>query len=86
MPGRLFRPSDFQDFEGAFVKPFLADVSALITPEDDSVGVELTSILRQDGVEVAAFLRREVERELQSEMRSCYFAGAPVGDANEVGA
>jgi hypothetical protein len=79
-PDRVFEPSDFLDFEGALKCPFLADVSALITPEEDgSLAVEIVSVLRQDGKEIGAFLKRDVERDLARDLRTFYLNEARRG-------
>jgi hypothetical protein len=96
-PNRVFEPGDFLDFDGAFDKRFLADVSALVVPEEDGgLSVEIISILRKDAREIGALLKRDVERELARDMRTFYLnsarrglegeGAADIGDSVEVGA
>ena len=70
---KLFYPEDFNEFEGSFDKPFMADVSALITPCPDAITVEITSIARDpDRRELESFLKTEARHNLQVFMRQHY--------------
>lgn len=76
-PDYSFRPSDFLVLETDHLsigpKPFLADVKALVIPEEDgSLDVEITSVKRDDGAELVAYLRSEAEKAIHPILRSFY--------------
>jgi hypothetical protein len=70
--------SAFHDQTGE--KPFLADVTALIVPGDDSIDVEIISVLSDPGKqEFASYLKRDKEHDLVQLMRTYYLNYAREG-------
>lgn len=77
--GKILSKEDFVGVED-LPNHFLVDIEALVTPEMDFITVEVVSVRMDPSKrEVSAFLKLEVERDLEILMRSMYLAEAHSG-------